>query len=230
MAQEVRTQSVEFPTDGAPMPGYLALPPGEEPFPAVVVVQEWWGLDSHIQDVARRFAGEGFVALAPDLYRGRVASEPDEAQKLMMALDMNRAGRELMGAADYLASQPYTRGRGMAAVGFCMGGGLALTLACDSPHIRAAALFYGINPNPVDKVRSLRGPVLAIYAEHDDWVNAKVREELRQALLRHNKEHEVIVYPGTQHAFFNDTRPSVHNAEASRDAWRRLLDLLRHSL
>lgn len=228
---EIVTETVHFPTNGETMPGFLARPAGDGPFPGVIVVQEWWGLDDHIKDVARRFAREGFVALAPDLYRGKVTSEPNEAEKLMMALNMDQASRELVKAADYLASQPYTRGRGIGAIGFCMGGGLALTLACDSPHIRAAAPFYGINPEPIDRVQNLRGPVLVIYAENDEWVNPPVTSaRLREALERHGKKYEIQIYPGTQHAFFNDTRPEVYNAQAATDAWQRVLRLFRENL
>lgn len=230
MANDIRSEMVEFPANEAPMPGFLARPQGEGPFPGVIVVQEWWGLDDHIKDVAQRFAQEGFAALAPDLYRGKVTKEPDEAQKLMMALDMNRASQELARAADYLARQPFLRGRGIGAIGFCMGGGLALTLACDSPHIRAAAPFYGVNPEPIDKVGNLRGPVLAVYAEHDQWVTPQVAQQLRSALERHGKQFDVRVYPGTLHAFFNDRRPEVYNEAAARDAWQRVLSLFRQNL
>ena len=140
---DIRTQTVEFPTNGESGTGYLAIPEGEGPFPGVIVVQEWWGLDDHIKDVAGRFAREGFVALAPDLYHGKVTSEPDEAQKLMMSLNMPQASNELVKATEYLATRPEIAGRGIGATGFCMGGGLALTLATESEHIKAAAPFYG---------------------------------------------------------------------------------------
>lgn len=231
MADDIRTETAQIAVNGGEsLPGFLARPEGDGPFPGVIVVQEWWGVDDHIKDVAQRFAREGFAALAPDLYHGRVTSEPDEAQKLMMALDMNRASRELMKAADYLASQPYLNGRGIGVIGFCMGGGLALTLACDSPHIRAVAPFYGINPNPIDKVQNLRGPVFAVYAEHDGWVTAQVREELQRALQRYGKQFTIKVYPNTQHAFFNDTRPDAYNADAARDAWSNVLTLFKQNL
>ncbi len=230
MAEGIRSEMVEFATDRGPMPGFLALPQGAEPFPAVIVVQEWWGLDGHIKDVAQRFAREGFAALAPDLYRGEVAREPDEAQKLMMALDMNRASGELTSAAEFLASRPFLGERGIGAIGFCMGGGLALTLACDSPRVRAAAPFYGVNPSPADKLQNLRGPVLAVYAEHDDWVTPAVRQELRSRLEGYGKQFEIVEYPGTQHAFFNDTRTGIHNAAAAADAWGRVLTLFRDNL
>jgi len=227
---DVRTESVEYPTNGETGQGFLAAPQGEGPFPGVIVVQEWWGLDDHIKDVTQRFAGEGFLALAPDLYHGKLTKEPGEAQKLMMSLNMGQASKELSKAADYLSSRPEVAGRGIGAIGFCMGGGLALTLACDSPHIRAAAPFYGGNPSPVEKVQNLSGPVFVAYAQNDGWITAQVRDELRQALEQHGKAHEIKVYPGTDHAFFNDTRAEVYYPEAAEDAWRRAVALFRDNL
>jgi carboxymethylenebutenolidase len=227
---DVRSESVEYPGNGETGQGFLAAPEGEGPFPGVIVVQEWWGLDDHIKDVARRFAEEGFVALAPDLYHGKVTKEPGEAQRLMMSLDMGQATKELTKAADYLASRPEVAGRGIGAIGFCMGGGLALNLACESPHIRAVAPFYGANPTPVDKVQNLRGPLFAAYAENDNFAGESVRRQLEEALKQHSISHDVKTYPGTEHAFFNDTRAEVYNREAAEDAWKRALSLFRDNL
>jgi carboxymethylenebutenolidase len=227
---DIRTEMVDFPSNGSSTPGYLARPEGDGPFPGVIVVQEWWGLNEHIKDVAERFAREGFVAFAPDLYHGRVVDEPDEANKMMMALDMNRASQELVKATEWLSRQPYINGRGIGAIGFCMGGGLALTLATDSPLIRAAAPFYGAPPEPIDKVQNLQGPVFAVFAEQDGWIGPPVREKLQQALSEHNKQFDIEVYPGTDHAFFNDTRPEVYNKDASEDAWKRTIELFRANL
>jgi carboxymethylenebutenolidase len=227
---DITTSNVEFKTNGETAQGFLAHPDGDGPFPGVIVVQEWWGLDDHIKDVAQRFANEGFAAFAPDLYHGKIAAEPDEAQKLMMSLDMNRAAKELIAAAEHLTRQPIIAGRGIGATGFCMGGGLALTLACNSPHIKAAAPFYGVNPNPVDKVKDLNGPVLAIYAENDDFAGPSVRNDLETALKQHGKQYEIKTYPGTHHAFFNDTRPDVYARDAAADAWQRVLSLFRANL
>lgn len=227
---DVVTASVDFKTDGETAEGYLARPDGDGPFPGVIVVQEWWGLDDHIKDVARRFAAEGFAAFAPDLYHGKITKEPDEAGKLMMALDMPKASKELAAAAEHLSKQPFIAGRGIGATGFCMGGGLALTLACDSPHIKAAAPFYGMNPDPIDKVANLGGPVRVSYAEHDDWVGPPVREALETALKKHGKDYEIHVYPGTSHAFFNDTRSDAYNEPAAADAWNKMLELFRSNL
>ncbi len=224
---EITTENVTFGDGGT---GFLASPGGSGPSPAVIVIQEWWGLDAHIKDVAQRFALEGFIALAPDLYHGKVADEPSEAQKMMMALDMNRAARELIGAAEYLASRPGLGGRGIGATGFCMGGGLALTLACDNAHVKAVAPFYGVNPSPIDKVANITGPVRAFYAEHDQFAGQSVRERLAEALTKHGKRHEIHVYPGTQHAFFNDTRADAYDKGAATDAWGRVLALFRENL
>ena len=227
---DLRTETVEFPVNGETGRAYLAIPAGDGPFPGVIVVQEWWGLDEHIQDVARRLSAEGFVALAPDLYHGKVTKEPNEAQKMMMSLNMGQAVIELVNATDYLASRPEVAGRGIGAIGFCMGGGLALNLACESPKIRAAAPFYGVNPTPIDKVRNLRGPVLAIYGEKDAFAGESVRRELEQALKGNNIKHETVVYPAADHAFFNDTRPEVYDSDAAADAWQRALSLFRENL
>lgn len=227
---DIRTETIEFPSNGGSGHGFLAIPEGDGPFPGVIVVQEWWGLDDHIKDVAGRFAKEGFVALAPDLYHGKVTKEPDEAQKLMMSLNMPQASKELVQATDYLASRPEVAGRGIGATGFCMGGGLSLTLATESEHIKAAAPFYGGNPSPIEKIADLKGPVSASYAEHDGWITPAVRDELKRALSEVGVKHEIKVYPETEHAFFNDTRADVYNREASSDAWQRMLKLFRENL
>ncbi len=230
MPAPVHTEMVSFSTNGDPVDGFLARPQSPGPFPGVIVIQEWWGLDGHIRNVAGRFAAEGFAALAPDLYHGKVTHEPDEAQKLMMALDIARATRELTRAAEYLASQPFIGSRGIGATGFCMGGGLALSLACNSKHIKAVAPFYGANPDPIDQVANIQGPVFAVYAERDAWIGPPVRDALAAALRRHGKQFQMKVYEATDHAFFNDTRPEVHNSAAAADAWKKALKLFRDNL
>ena len=227
---DITTDMLDYATNGSNASGFLARPQGEGPFPAVIVIQEWWGLNDNIKDIAGRFAHEGFAAFAPDLYHGEVTSEPDEAEKLMIQTDMPRASQELVKATEYLSQQPYIDGRGIGATGFCMGGGLALTLATDTPLIKAAAPFYGVNPNPIDRLQKIQGPVLAIYAEHDAWASAAVREELQSAMAQFGKRLDVQVYPGTEHAFFNDTRREVYREAAANDAWSRVLALFRAEL
>ena len=227
---DIRTEMVEFRSNGSTTPGFLARPSGDGPFPGVIVIQEWWGLNENIKDIAQRFAAEGFAAFAPDLYHGRVTREPDQAQKMMMQLDMPLAAKELVKATEYLAGQKYIDGRGIGATGFCMGGGLAMTLACKSPLIKAVAPFYGFPPDPIDMVKSLNGPAFLIFAENDAWISPAVRENLERALTRHGKKFEAKVYRGTHHGFFRDVDNDHHDTKASKDAWERTLKLFRDNL
>ena len=223
-------EMVEFPSNGSTGQGYLAAPESGSG-PGVVVIQEWWGLNDNIKDIAERFAGEGFVALAPDLYRGRVTEEPDEAGKLMMTLDMERAAKDMSGAVTYLDERSTTPGVGV--TGFCMGGGMALLLATmRGDAVRACVPFYGVIPpgGPEPDWYRLSGPIQGHYAENDDFAGPAAVARLKQEVESHGKVIEVFTYPGTQHAFFNDTRPEVHDAEASALAWSRTLSFLNANL
>ncbi|MDW8060742.1 MAG: dienelactone hydrolase family protein [Thermomicrobium sp.] len=219
---------ITYPSDGIETPGYLTLP-ARVPAPGVVVIQEWWGLEPHIQDVVDRFAAEGFVALAPDLYHGKVATEPDEARKLAMALEYPRAIAEIVAAARYLLTRGDVRGQKVGVVGFCMGGALSLLSACEGDLFGAAVVFYGRNPDPIERVRTLSCPLLGLYGEADQAIPPSEVERLRAALAAAGKEFELHVYPGAPHAFFNDTRAS-YRPEAAIDAWRRTLAFLRRHL
>jgi carboxymethylenebutenolidase len=221
-------ESVTFPSNGRTGSGYLATPEGGSG-PGVVVIQEWWGLAPHIKDVADRFAAQGFVALAPDLYDGRVIGlhEPDEAGKAMMELNMDRATREMGGAFDYLLdrAQPARVG----AVGFCMGGTLAMMLATVRP-VAAVVDYYGGPLKGQVQVEKMKGSVLGHFAAHDDWATPARARELLDRLHRLGIEAEFFTYPGTGHAFFNDHRPEVHNPEAAALSWDRTIEFLHHHL
>jgi carboxymethylenebutenolidase len=225
-------EEIEFPSNGTTGGGYLAVPSGG-PGPGVVVIQEWWGLVPHIVDVADRFAAEGFTALAPDLYHGKKVpnSEPDEAGKAMMAMELERAGKDLSGAVDELRRR--ASGDKVGVVGFCMGGGLAIVLACQRPDAVAACVpFYGVIPWPDAQpdYAALAAPVLAHIAEHDDFFGPEAAARQEATLKDLGKQTEFHVYPGTQHAFFNDTRPEVHDAQAAATAWERSMAFLHRQL
>ncbi len=206
---------------GETLMGYVARPTDGEPRPAVIVIQEWWGLNEHIKDVTRRFAEAGYVALAPDLYKGVVATEPDEARKLVMELDMANAVAEIAAAGDWLAQQEFVSG-GVGVVGFCMGGGLSLQTALHHPgSVDAAVAFYG-QPLTQDEAAEVEVPVLGLYGEADQGIPVAAVEMMGEALVEAGVEAETHVYPGAQHSFFNDTRASYH-AEAAADAWARTL-------
>lgn len=214
---------VEFPSNGSVGSGYLAVPESGSG-PGVVVFQEWWGLNDQIMEVCDRYASEGFVALAPDLFRGEVASEPDEAGKLMMALNLEQAARDMSGAVDFLADHEATTGSGLGVTGYCMGGGLALLLATRrSDHVKACAPYYGVIPWPglQPDYSDLSGPVQGHYAENDDFANAEAVAALEDAILAAGQAVEIFVYPGTEHAFTNHQRPDVYKADETEQAFAR---------
>lgn len=220
-------EMVEFKSNGGTCTGYLAGTSG----PGVVVIQEWWGLNDHIKDIADRFAAEGFVALAPDLYHGELTTEPDAAGKLLMSMNLTTAGKDLSGAVDYL--QARTGHTKVGVTGFCMGGGLALMVACLRPDaVAAAAPFYGgMRPDTVIEWDNLAAVVEGHYAETDRGTAApEAVKELEATLRAKGKDATFHVYPGTHHAFFNDTRADVYNAEAAQTSWERTLALFRAQL
>ena len=222
-------QMVEFQSNGGTAQGYLSVPESGRG-PGVVVIQEWWGLVPHVKDVADRFAAAGFVALAPDLYHGDVARSPDEAGKMMMALNIARAEKDLRGAVEYLLSREATEGDRVGTVGFCMGGALSLYAASKNERVGACVVFYGIHPKVEPDFEALRAPVLGIFAEKDSMVTPETVRALEEKVRGHGKSIETHTYPGTDHAFFNDTRPEVYDAEAAADAWRRPIEFFRKNL
>ena len=215
-------------SDGQTLMGYLARPEGEGIHPAVIVIQEWWGLNTHIEDVVRRFAREGFIALAPDLYHGEVVSEPDEAQKLVMELDMAEAVNEIRQAIAFLQGHPFVGSEQVGVVGFCLGGGLALQTALVEEAVGAAVAFYGRPLSPA-QAREVKAPVLGIYGEADRGIPVAQVRIMGDALTEVGIENEIHIYPGAGHAFFNDTRTS-YDHEASADDWQRTLTWFRERL
>lgn len=217
------TTNVEYPdADGETLMGYLAHPEGEGSYPGIVVIQEWWGLDEHIKEVTRRFAAAGYVALAPDLYHGVVATEPDEARKLVMELDMEEAVREIQQAIAYLLEQPATAGDQAGIVGFCMGGRLTLMTALAADNLGAAIAFYGSPLEPA-QASEVKAPILGLYGSADTGIPVDAVNTMEAALSEAGIDHEIHIYDGAQHAFFNDTRANSYNAEAAADAWERSL-------
>ncbi len=222
-------QRVDFPSNGHTCAGYLATPP-EGRGPAVVVIQEWWGLVPHIENVVDRFAAAGFVAIAPDLYHGKTAKSPDEAGKMLMELDVERASTEIDGAAHYILNLPECSSRNFGVIGFCMGGALAQHTAARNPKVGAAASFYGGFKKVEVPWEHLKAPLLLIYGGKDQGVPASTGRELEATLKAMGKEVTLVVYPEAGHAFFNDNRPDAYNQDAADDAWKRTLELFRKNL
>jgi carboxymethylenebutenolidase len=222
-------QNISFPSNGQTANGYVAAPASGKG-PAIVVIQEWWGLVPHIQDIVERFAKEGFVACAPDLYHGKKTTAPDEAGRLLMELDADRAEKEIAGAGSYLLSRPECSSKNFGVVGFCMGGALAQYAATKNPNVGAAVSFYGGFKKVNLEWEKLSGPILLIYGAKDQGVPASEAKPLEEKLKKLGKKVETAVYPGANHGFFNDTRPEVYRKDAAADAWKKTLAHFRKSL
>lgn len=221
-------ERVTFKSNGGTTAGYLARAP--KPGPGIIVIQEWWGLVSHIEHVADRFGNEGFVALAPDLYHGQTTKSPDQAGKLMMSLRVDEAERDLAAAIDYLAALPDVTGPKVGTIGFCMGGALSLFAACKNPEVGACVVFYGGHPNIKPDLGSLGAPVLGIFGGKDTFVTPQVVGELDRRLTQLGKPHTFHTYPDATHAFFNEARPEVYDPAAAKDAWEKALAFFRRQL
>ncbi len=214
-------QMVEFAANGGTAPGYLARPDADAP--GVVVIQEWWGLNDHIKRVADRFAAAGYAALAPDLYRGQVATEPDEARKLAMALEFPKALVDIQGAVDYLLAQPFVQPKKVGVMGFCMGGRLSGQAAVQGRNISAVVAFYGVTELADEDIAQISTPLLSIYGESDGGYPPEIIAQNQRRLEAAGKVHKTIVYPGAPHAFFNDTRPHIYQPETAEAAWQETL-------
>ena len=229
MAASTTGRDIQIESSDGGFEAYLAVPASGHG-PGLVVLQEWWGLVPHIRDVCDRLARAGFVSLAPDLYRGDSTTDPDEAGRLMMALEIDRAGRDLEAAVETLRRQPETDGSRVGCIGFCMGGKLALHAACLCPEIAAVVDCYGVHPQVELDLDACRARVLGVFAENDDFVTADDVQDLRERLEGAGVDAKLLTYVGVQHAFLNDSRPDVFDADTSAEAWRDIQTFLDASL
>jgi carboxymethylenebutenolidase len=226
---DITTTSVEYPAGAVNGMGYLARPDDNASHPGVIVIQEWWGLDGHIRDVADRFAREGFIALAPDLYHGEFATEPDEARKLAMAMNREQASSDLGGAARYLLSLPDVAPKKIGCIGFCMGGSMTLMLASNTPEIAAAAPFYAGFQPPAEELAKIQAEMFCAFGADDAGIPMENVKKFEGVLKDTGRNAVVKVYEGAPHSFFNDTKPS-YRPDAAKDAWERSLALFRRVL
>jgi carboxymethylenebutenolidase len=219
---EIITNREIFEGDGLEVEAFVARPDDVEKAPAVIIVHEWWGLNRHIENVAERFAEEGFIAVAADLYEGKTTKDAQEAAKLMGALKQEDGLARLQVVLKRLRAMPEV-------TGVCMGGTFALLLACNA-KVEASAPFYGDVPVDITVISKLSCPVLFIGAEKDQWITVEKMNRLDAALKQYGKEGEVRIYEGADHAFFNDTRPEVYSRADAEDAWERVIELFNKHL
>lgn len=221
----MKTESLNVSTSRGATTAYVARAE-TTPEAGVILIQEWWGINDHIRDIASRYAKEGYLCVAPDLYRGRIASSSDEASKMMYALGVED-GMETIKSAMNAAQQAYQIDQ-FVITGYCMGGTFALRAACEFSELKAAAPFYGDIPEE-EILKNLRVPTLFFAGKRDAWINQEKVNGLKEVAAKYNLPVEVVSYDA-DHAFFNDTRPEVYNAEAARDAWRRVQEHFRKYL
>jgi carboxymethylenebutenolidase len=221
----MNVETLNLATSRGATTAYVARPHTEVDA-GIVLIQEWWGINNHVRDIAGRYADQGYLCVAPDLYRGRVATDSAEASALMNALPIED-GLETISKAIDAAEETYGVKR-FAITGYCMGGTFALRAACEIPDLKAAAPFYGDIPEEKILAR-LKVPTLFIAGSRDGWINPAKVNQLREAATKHNLPVEIVSYDA-DHAFFNDTRPEVYDAQAAADAWRRVLRHFRKHL
>ena len=228
-----------FAVDGKPVSyksgdetvnGILYTPAGKGTFPALIVIHEWWGLNDWVKQQAEKLAGQGYVALAVDLYRGRVADNPDLAHELMRGLPEDRATRDLRAAYDFLASQPNVKNNRIGSIGWCMGGGYSLDTALAEPQLAATVINYGHLATESSELKKINAPILGLFGGLDRGITPDDVKKFQQSMEKLGKKIEVIIYPAAGHAFENPNNKQGYRAEDAADAWQRTIDFLASTL
>ena len=221
----MRTETLSFDTANGPTSAYVAIP-DEAGDKAVIVIQEWWGLNDHIKDITNRYAGEGFIAIAPDLYRGKVAKNAEDAGRMMHDLKIED-GLDTIRSSVAAARPKYDLSH-FGITGFCMGGTFALRAACELEGLSAAAPFYGDIPEE-EVLQKLKTPTIFVSGTKDAWINAEKVAALEEAAEKYELPVHSVKYEA-DHAFFNNTRPEVYDETAARDAWALVIGFFKDKL
>ncbi|MGA2354034.1 MAG: dienelactone hydrolase family protein [Terriglobales bacterium] len=223
-------KTVSYKSGDETVDGILYTPAGNGPFPALIVIHEWWGLNDWVKQQAEKLAGQGYVALAVDLYRGKVAADPDLAHELMRGLAQDRANRDLRAAYDYLGSQPNVKKDRIGSIGWCMGGGYSLDVALAEPHLVAAVINYGHLATDPTELKKINAPILGLFGGQDRGIPPDDVKKFQQALQQLGKKVEIKIYPDAGHAFENPNNKQEYRPEDAADAWQRTVDFLAANL
>jgi carboxymethylenebutenolidase len=230
LAAAAKTETVSFKSGNETVSAFLALPEGPGRHPALVVIHEWWGLNDWVKEEAQKFAGEGYVALAVDLYRGKAAADPGEAHELSRGLPQDRAVRDMKAAIDYLASRPDVDKSKIGSVGWCMGGGYSLALALNEPRLAACAINYGRLVTDPAEIAKIHAPILGNFGALDRGITPDDVHAFGEAMDKAGKEGNVKIYEGAGHAFENPNNKDGYRPEAAADAWQRMVDFFNEKL
>lgn len=223
-------KQVSYKSGDETVQGMLYSPTGKGPFPALIVIHEWWGLDDWVKEQASKFADAGYVALAIDLYRGKSTANPEEAHELMRGVPEDRAQRDLQAAFDYLKSRKDVKANRIGAIGWCMGGGYALDVALQEPTLAADVIHYGHLATEPENLKKIHAPVLGIFGAQDKGIPPEDVKKFEQAMKEQGKQIEIKIYPDAGHAFENPANKERYRPEDAADAWKRTLAFLDSNL
>lgn len=227
----IRTANVDLHVNGSGAYAYVAQPDDDQTHPGVVLIQEWWGIEPHIVDLAQKLAADGFVVAVPDLYNNKVATEPNDAMRLMMLVrnNIDLASQKIIGALETIRNSESVDPKKVGLMGFCLGGMLAYTVASRYDHLGALLTFYGAGYDPTpEEVSNVQAPVLAVYGTQDDSVPAEQRQKIAHLYQAAHKDFTLKEY-NAGHAFLNPAH-GMGNAEAAADAWPRAVAFLKKHL
>jgi len=208
----------------------LYTPSGKGPFPALIVIHEWWGLNDWVKDQATKLSDLGYVALAVDLYRGKVATTPEEAHEIMRGVPEDRASRDLRAAFDYVSAQPNVKKDRIGSIGWCMGGGYSLDVALLEPTLAADVINYGHLATDAAELKKINAPILGIFGAQDHGITPEDVKKFQQAMEQLGKKVEIKIYPNAGHAFQNPDNKTGYRPEEAADAWLRTVSFLEKTL
>ena len=223
-------KTVSYKSGEDTVPGTLYTPAGKGPFPALIVIHEWWGLNDWVKEQASKLAEEGYVALAVDLYRGKVATTPDMAHELSRGLPQDRAKRDLHAAFEFLASQPNVKKERIGAIGWCMGGGYSLDVALEEPTLAADVINYGHLATDTEALKKIHAPILGLFGAQDRGITPDDVHKFGGALDQLGKHAEIKIYDDAGHAFENPNNKDGYRSADAADAWKRTVDFLAATL
>jgi carboxymethylenebutenolidase len=227
---EVKTATVQFSNGKEDIDGYVALPAGNGKFPAMLVIHEWWGLNDWVKEQAQKLAQNGYLALAVDLYRGKVATDPETAHELMRGVPQDLALTDMKSAVAYLVKRDDVAKEHVGVMGWCWGGGEALELAIHEPGLSAVVVNYGALPTDPNQLQLIYAPVLGNFGADDKGITPNDVHDFEKAMKNLNRRVDVKIYPGAGHAFMNPNNQEGYRPEAAADAWQRTLDFLNKTM
>jgi carboxymethylenebutenolidase len=229
-ADAPKTETVQFPSGADTISGFLAVPDKPGVYPGVIAIHEWWGLNDWVKEQAEKLAAQGYVVLAVDLYRGKATADASEAHELMRGLPQDRAVKDLQAAFAYLGARKDVKQNRVAAIGWCMGGGLALQLAIHQPRLSATVVNYGALPTDPNDLQQIVGPILGNFGADDRGITPADVNAFEASMKKINRYVDIKIYPGAGHAFENPTNTTGYRPEATANAWARTLAFLHKAL